>query len=209
LIRLALPKGRNLAPALEAFAAAGRPLAGLDGGDRRLRHAFPELGLEVLLLKDRDLLLYVERGAADCGVVGRDLLEELDGDLLVPCELAGGACRMSLIGPRGASLPAPGSLVRLATKYPRTATRLLATRAWSAEILELASSIELAPVLGLADLVLDLVESGATIAAHDLIELEVVREIAPCFVVQRAAWQVHRARMLELAAALERGGVRA
>ena len=86
MIRLALPKGRNLETALAAFAAGGLDLSGLDSAaardSRRLWHAFPELGCEVLLLKDRDLPLYVGRGIADCGVVGRDVLEEVDGDLL-------------------------------------------------------------------------------------------------------------------------------
>jgi ATP phosphoribosyltransferase len=76
-------------------------------------------------------------------------------------------------------------------------------------VIELAGSIELAPELGLADLALDIVQTGATLAAHDLVELEVVREIAPCFVVQRAAWQVRRPELLGLVERLEGAGVAA
>lgn len=209
MIRLALPKGRNLAAAVEALATAGLALPRLDGDDRRLRRAFPELGLETLLLKDRDLPLYVERGVADCGVVGRDVLDEVDADLLVPLELARGRCRMSLIGRAGARPPGAGEQRRLATKYPRAAARLLEGRPWSAEVIELAGSIELAPELGLADLALDIVQTGATLAAHHLVELEVVREIAPCFVVQRASWQVRRGELLGLIERLEGAGVAA
>lgn len=209
MIRLALPKGRNLIAALDALAAAGLALPELDGDDRRLRRAFPELGLETLLLKDRDLPLYVGRGAADCGVVGRDVLDEVDVDLLVPLELAGGRCRLALLGRRGARPPAPGDQLRLATKYPRAAARLLEAKSWSAEVIELAGSIELAPELGLADLALDIVQTGATLAAHDLVELETVREIAPCFVVQRAAWQVRRGELAGLVERLEGAGVAA
>ncbi len=164
MIRLALPKGRNLETALAAFAAGGLDLTALASDatrdSRRLWHSFPELGCEVLLLKDRDLPLYVGRGVVDCGIVGRDVLDEVDGDLLVPLELAGGRSRLSLIGRAGRTLPGPGAQVQLATKYPRTAERYLERQPWSAEILELSGSIELAPLVGLADFILDIVQSG-------------------------------------------------
>ena len=91
VIRLALPKGRNLEPALAAFRAAGICLDGLDGAGRSLRTRLPEDGIEVLSLKDWDLPLYVEHGVADCGIVGSDVLGEVDGDLLVPVRLLAGA----------------------------------------------------------------------------------------------------------------------
>ena len=209
MIRLALPKGRTFEVARRALERAGFDLGGVDFDGRSLRHRIPEAGLELLLLKDRDLPLYVERGVADCGVVGRDVLDEVDGDLLVPLELAGGRCRLSLIGRAGAATPRAGGQVRLATKYPRTAERFLAGQPWSAEVLELSGSIELAPLLGLSDLILDIVQTGATLEAHGLVELAVVREIAPCLVVHRAAWQTLRAELGELIARLEGAGVAA
>lgn len=213
MIRLALPKGRNLQAALAAFAASGVDLSELDSAaardSRRLWHRFPEAGYEVLLLKDRDLPLYVERGVADAGIVGRDVLDEDAPDLLVPLELAAGQSRLSLIGRAGSRLPAAGAQVRLATKYPRTAERLLAREEWSAEILELQGSIELAPLVGLADYILDIVQSGATLRAHGLEELRTVRAIAPCLVVHRAAWQIRREEIACLLERLERAGVAA
>jgi ATP phosphoribosyltransferase len=213
MIRLALPKGRNLEAALAAFAAGGLDLSGLDSpearGTRRLWHSFPGEGFEVLLLKDRDLPLYVGRGVADCGIVGRDVLDEVDGDLLVPLELAAGRSRLSLIGRAGRSRPAAGEQVRLATKYPRSAERFLERQSWSAEILELSGSIELAPLVGLADFILDIVQTGSTLRAHGLEEIERVREIAPCFVIHRAAWQMRRAELAGLLGRLERAGVAA
>jgi ATP phosphoribosyltransferase len=198
VIRLALPKGRNLESALAAFRAAGLALAGVEGPSRRLRFELPaegEGGVEVLLLKDWDLPLYVEHGVADCGIVGSDVLGELDGDLLVPVRLAAGRCRMSLIGRAdgSAGVPTAGVQVRLATKYPATARRLLAERPWEAEIVPLSGSVELAPVLDLAELALDIVQTGRTLAENHLAELEVVAEVAPCLVVNRAAFQRHRA----------------
>ncbi len=191
MIRLALPKGRNLTSALAAFRAAGLELAGLESGDRRLQLCFPEDGLEVLLLKDWDLPLYVEYGIADCGVVGSDVLEEVDGDLLVPARLLHGRCRLSFIG-RRRSLPGPGEQVRLASKYPATARRVLASRSWGAEVLKLSGSVELGPLLDLAELALDIVQTGGTLRDNDLVELEVVRQVAPCLVVNRSAYQQHR-----------------
>lgn len=212
MIRLALPKGRNLDVIRAAFEAAGLPLAGLDDGSRRLWRSYPglgPLGLDVLLVKDRDLPLYVLRGVVDCGVVGRDVLDELDGELLVPLELAEGGSRLALIGRAGAVLPAAGRQVRLATKYPRTAERWLERQPWSAEILELSGSIELAPLAGLADFILDIVQSGATLRAHGLEELALVREIRPCFVVHRGAWQLLRGEISDLLLRLESAGVAA
>lgn len=207
MIRLALPKGRNLGPALAAFRAAGLELGnGGGGGDRRLWSRHPEAEVEILSLKDWDLPLYVEQGVADCGVVGSDVLSELDGDLLVPVRLAEGRSRLSLIG-RGPGLPPPGAQVRLATKYPRTARRLLAERSWGAEVLRLSGSIELAPLLDLAEVALDIVQTGRTLAENGLVELERVAEVASCLVVNRASYQRHRARLNDWFERLEALGV--
>lgn len=202
MIRLALPKGRNLETALAAFRAAGIPLGGLDVNGRSLRTRLPEEGIEVLSLKDWDLPLYIGQGVADCGIVGSDVLEELDGDLLVPVRLRAGRSRLSLIG-RESSLPEPGTQVRLATKYPNTARRLLAGRAWGAEILKLSGSIELAPVLRLAELALDIVQTGRTLAENRLVEIETVAEVAACLVVNRASYQRHRALLNDWIGRLE------
>lgn len=203
MIRLALPKGRNLGPARAALAVGGLDLA-LDDGDRRLWLAQPEA--EVLLLKDRDLPLWVEYGVADLGVVGSDVLGEVGGDLLAPLRLVDGTSRLSLIG-RPGSLPGPGAQVRLATKYPRTARRLVATRPWGAEIVELSGSIELAPLLDLAELALDIVQTGRTLAENGLVELEVVAPVAPTVIVNRASFQGQRRRINELLGRLEAAGV--
>jgi ATP phosphoribosyltransferase len=194
MIRLALPKGRNLEAALTAFRAAGVGLAGLELQDRRLRIAFPDDDLEVLLLKDWDLPLYVEYGIADCGVVGSDVLEEVDGDLLVPVRFTRGRSRMSLIGREGA-MPRPGEQVRLASKYPLTARRVIADRSWGAEVLKLNGSVELAPLLDLAEMALDIVQTGRTLSDNGLVELETVRAVQPCLVVNRSAYQLHRTEL--------------
>jgi ATP phosphoribosyltransferase len=220
VIRLALGKGRNLSVALDALRAAGLELDGVGEPARRLivEVEAPRLGgggvgaaggdselperFEVLLLKDADVPLYVAYGVADLGVVGSDVLEESDGDLLVPARLRDGRSRLSLIG-RPGGLPAAGSQVRLATKYPATARRLVAQRPWGAEVLTLSGSVELAPLLDLADLALDIVQTGRTLAANGLAELEVVAEVTPCLVVNRASYLRHRDGVNELVRRLE------
>lgn len=202
MIRLALPKGRNQEPVLDAFRRAGLSLSALDSGERKLLLPCPEDGFELLLLKGWDVPRYVQYGVADCGVVGSDVLEEVDGDLLVPVRFRAARSRLCLIGREG-SMPAAGSQVRLATKYPQTARRILEDRSWGAEILELSGSIELAPLLDLADVALDIVQSGRTLRENHLVELETVREVADCLVVNRASFQQHRAAVNSLIARLE------
>src|SRR5256885_570460 len=175
---MALPQGRELETAFAAFRAAGIELEGAEGtvrNGRSLIWRLPEEGIEILSLKDWDLPLYVGHGIADCGIVGSDVLEEVDGDLLVPVRLLAGRSRLSFIG-REAALPAPGTQVRLATKYPNTARRIVADQPWGAEILKLSGSIELAPVLRLAELALDIVQTGRTLAENHLVEIETVAE---------------------------------
>lgn len=205
MMRLALPKGRNLSFVRAAFARAGLTLDGFDFSGRLLQQELPEDGVEVLLLKDPDLPLYVERGVADFGAIGSDVLEESGADLLVPVRLVEGGCRLSLVGRPGTKLR-NGRQLRLATKYPRTAREWLASRGLGAEILELSGSVELAPVLGLADVALDIVQTGSTLRAHGLVELETVRDVGICLVVNRGAWQAHRAALNDFVDRLEAAG---
>lgn len=195
MIRLALPKGRNLEVALAAFRAAGL-LSRLDLAGRSLLVQLEEEGIETLSIKDWDIPVYVEHGVADFGIVGSDVLAEIDGDLLVPVRMREGRSRMSLIG-RAAALPASGSQVKLATKYPNTARRMLEGRPWGAEIVKLSGSIELAPLLHLAEVALDIVQTGRTLVENNLVEIETVAEVAACLVVNRASYQRHRALINE------------
>lgn len=192
MMRLALPKGRNLPIALDAFRAAGISLEGLEKGDRRLQIQFPDDGLEVLMLKDWDVPTYVQYGIADFGVVGTDVLEEVGGDLLVPVRFTEGRSRLSVIGHEG-TLPRAGEQVRLASKYPNIARNMLQEKPWGAQVMKLQGSVELAPLLRLAEVALDIVQTGQTLRDNGLVELEMVREIAPCLVVNRSAYQTHRA----------------
>ena len=205
MITFGLPKGRNLGPARAALAAAGLDLDGLDSS--RLRQRFVDEGVlgvevEVLLLKDWDLPLYVEHGIVDCAIIGSDVLEETQPDVFQPLQLRDGRSRLSLIA-ETPELPRRSGQLRAATRYPAWAARLLAARNLHVEVIELTSSIELGPLLDLTDVAVDIVQTGGTLRAHDLHEVEVLAQVAPTFVVNRASFHAHRRRLSRLFNALE------
>ncbi len=204
MIRLALPKGRNLSIAVDGLRAAGVGLEGLE--PRLLRQRLPADGLEVLMLKDWDLPLYVEYGIADCGVVGSDVLSELESDLLVPLRFKSGRCRFSLIG-LAPEAPVPGSQIRVASKYPGWSARLLHDRPWGAEIFRLSGSVELGPLLELSEVACDIVQTGRTLRENGLSEIEVLAEVSPCLVVNRASFQRLRQPLNNLMRRLEGAAV--
>ncbi len=219
MLRLALPKSRNQESALEALGAAGVDVSTFS--NRRLRQclsieplsvsapgdAGPEIReVEIVSLKDWDLPLYVEYGIADCGFVGTDVLEERGADLLTPLRLRAGRCRMSLIS-NTVLPPSDGAQIRVCSKYPEWTRRLLAQKPWGAEVFQLWGSVELGPLLELAELAVDIVQTGSTIKEHDLHELEVLAEIAPTLVINRAAFQRQRVALNELMARIERAGL--
>ncbi len=188
-LTLALPKGRLLRPALELLRRAG--VDGLPAGEsRRLIFTDPARGLRVLFLKPMDVPTYVEYGAADLGIVGKDVLLEQEPDLYEPLDLGFGHCRLVVAEPRALwerDDPAKWSWVRVATKYPNLTRRYFAERGIQVEVVRLDGSIELAPLVGLAERIVDLVQSGETLRANGLVEVaEIVRSTAR-LVVNRAA----------------------
>ncbi len=205
MITFGLPKGRNLGPARSALTAAGVNLDGMDS--KRLRQTFRDqellgVDLEVLLLKDWDLPLYVEHGIVDCAVIGSDVLEETEPDIFQPFQLAAGRSRLSLIG-EAPELPRQSGQLRAATRYPAWAARLLAERQLHVEVIELTSSVELGPLLDLTDVAVDIVQTGGTLEAHALYEIDVLAEVAPTFVANRASFHAHRRLLGRLLRALE------
>jgi ATP phosphoribosyltransferase len=176
---LALPKGRVRDDSLAALTRAGLRLAPPDGS-RALRY---DAGDAILIeMRNADVPTYVELGVADAGIVGKDVLLESGSRVYEPVDLGFAACRLSLIRPRGAS----GSLQRVATKYPRLAGDYLRRIGSSAEVVKLTGNVELACLTGLADAVVDVVQTGSTLAANDLEEVDVLLRSSARFVVNRA-----------------------
>ncbi len=177
---LALPKGRVLEEALAALRSAGLHLV-MSGDERALRHDGPDA--TVLVMRNADVPTYVELGVADAGVVGRDVLLEHGSRLYAPVDLGFAACRLSLIRPEGAS----GPIRRVASKYPRVTAEYLRRLGSPAEVVELSGNVELACLSGLADAVVDVVQTGATLRANGLAEVDVIAESSARLVVNRAA----------------------
>ncbi|WP_027461088.1 ATP phosphoribosyltransferase [Deinococcus murrayi] len=190
-LTLALPKGRILTEGAALLARAGLPLA-LPGPSRALRHEFP--GLTVLELRNQDVPVYVDLGVADFGIVGKDVLVESGRAVFEPVDLRFAACRLSYIREVGAS----GPVYQVATKYPRSARAYLAAQGIPAEVVKLSGNIELAALTGLADAVVDLVQTGGTLRANGLEERDVLFHSSARLVVNRAALKLRRGRLRPL-----------
>lgn len=199
-LRIALPKGRLLSPALALFDAAGCDVpAACDARALRIETATADW----IFVRGADVPVYVAHGAADAGITGLDQLEESGVDVDQPVELPFGRCRMMLIARRGTP-PLDGASARtIATKFPRIARNRLGSRSALSEIVPLHGSVELALVLHLADYVVDLVETGATIRAHGLEPLELIGDITPRLIVNRESRRFRRAAVNDLIARLE------
>lgn len=190
---LALPKGRilkELAPLLERAGIA--PAADYaDEDSRRLRFPTNDRQLDVVRVRPFDVATFVAFGAAALGVVGSDVLMEFDyPELYAPLDLGIGLCRLSIAAPRENGIggdPSRWSQVRVASKYPNIARRHFAARGVQAEVIELSGAMELAPSLGLSRLILDLVQTGSTLRANGLVEIEHVADVSSRLIVNRTA----------------------
>jgi ATP phosphoribosyltransferase len=199
-LTVALSKGKLLPGTEKLFARAGLPFPA--SGGRRL--VVPVDGLRFLLVKDMDVPTYVEHGVADCGVAGRDVLLEMEPDVYEPMDLGFGRCRLVVARPRGGADPAAASTVRVATKYPRVAAAHFLERGRSVEVVKLAGSVELAPGLGLADCIVDVVETGRTLAENGLEVAEEVAASSARLIVNRASYHARRDEVASLLDALEK-----
>jgi len=200
-LRIALSKGKLLAGSETLFKQAGLPFPAAEGG----RKLVVEMGgFRFLFVKDADVPTYVEYGAADCGIAGRDVLMEAGSDVYEPLDLGFGRCRLVVARPTGSSFAfASASTVRVATKYPKVAAAHLQGKGLSVEVVRLAGSVELAPALGLADCIVDVVETGRTLRENGL---EVVEEIAAStarLIVNRASYHARRDELARLLRTLQ------
>ena len=200
VLTLALPKGRVLKAVAPLLARAGADASALLADDRTLVREAPALGLRFLLLKPDDVPTYVEYGAADLGVCGRDVLLERSCELYQPLDLGVGKCRMVVAGVVGR--PPPDGVPRVATKYPRIASDHFARRGVQADVVFVQGSVELAPIVGLADLIVDLVETGVTLAQNGLEVVEEVAAVSSVLVANRAAYRLKQDRVRPLIEAL-------
>ena len=220
-IVLAVPKGRILEEAAEVFGRAGHDLSPVLGDSRRLMH---DCGaLRVLVLRSSDIATYVAHGAADVGVAGSDVLNEDGRDLFEPLDLGIGVCRM-IVAERAEPPPVDRSAagagasagtwdelseraqahLRVATKYPRTTRAYLQRKGITAEVIKLSGAIELGPLTGLCDRIVDITQTGETLRQNGLVEIDTVAQVSSRLVVNPARLKLDGERLGALIEALER-----
>ncbi|MGN6278768.1 MAG: ATP phosphoribosyltransferase [Sphingomonas sp.] len=194
-IIIAVPKGRILDEALPLLARVGiepEP-AFTDEGSRALRFATNDRQIELIRVRAFDVATFVAHGAAQLGIVGSDVLMEFDySELYAPVDLGIGHCRISVAEPADMAAsddPRGWSHVRIATKYPHITAAHFAARGVQAECVKLNGAMELAPTLGLAPRIVDLVSSGRTLKENGLVEVETIAEVSSRLIVNRAAFK--------------------
>lgn len=203
-LTIALPKGSLFHEAAARLRSAG--LAVPEQVGRRLTVTTEDGRAELLLLRPSDVPAYVEFGAADCGIVGKDILWETDRSVSELADLQFGACRLVVAARRsdgyhtGTRYP---TFLRVATKFTRSAQTYFAERDLPCEIVALHGSVELAPIVGLADIIVDLVATGSTLAAHDMVEVDQIGRSTARFVVNPVRFRARYDAILDLLGRLE------
>lgn len=204
---LALPRGRIKDEAVELFGKAGIDLSAVNDAkaSRLLIIEVPKANMRVLIVRDHDVPVYVEHGAAHIGIAGRDVLEEQNRDIYEPLDLGIGRCRLAIAEAIDKPVVEGDHLhLRYATKFPGLTKRFLRERGIVAEVIKLYGSIELAPLVGLADRIVDLVSTGETLKQNRLVEVETIAEVSARLCVGRAASRLMSTRIDDLIARLSR-----
>jgi ATP phosphoribosyltransferase len=208
MLTLALSKGRIFDETLPLLQRAGITVADDPETSRKLILATSRADVRVVLVRASDVPTYVQYGGADLGVAGSDVLMEVEGEgLYRPLDLRIARCRMSVATRADfdyASAVKQGSRIRVATKYTATARQFFADKGVHVDLIKLYGSMELAPLTGLADAIVDLVSSGGTLKANGLVEVERIADISSRLVVNQAALKLKREQMQPLIQALER-----
>ncbi len=202
MITIAIAKGRMQESALALLARAGIHLSDEAINSRRLALKDESGQYRFIFVKPADVPVYVEHGIADCGVVGRDVLLESEADLLLPLDLGIARCRIVVAAADPEAMTKVQGMIRVATKYSQIASSHFGARGIPVEIIQLSGSVELAPALGLADVIVDLVETGETLRENGLTVVEEIAESTGRLVVNRASYQLKTKEVMRLLDAL-------
>lgn len=191
MINIALPKGRLGEKVYALFEQAGYPCPAIKEESRKLIFENEAAGVRYFWAKPTDVPVYVERGAADIGIAGKDILLEYAPDVYELGDLGMGKCRMCVAGP-ATFRDSRDATLRVATKFPNIAKQYYASVSRQIDIIKLNGSIELAPLLGLSDVIVDIVETGATLRENHLKVLTEFMPISARFIANRASFQFRR-----------------
>jgi ATP phosphoribosyltransferase len=208
-LRVAVPKGAIFADALLALERAGLPAAVVRENERRL--VYWAEGTEFIVSRASDVPVFVEYGAADIGIVGKDVLDEQKPNVVELRDLGTGRCRMILAAPESGAEDVRRAIrhaevVRVATKFPETARRYFERIGRQAEVLELHGSIELAPLVGLAECIVDLTATGTTLRENDLLELDEISISTARLISNRGSYRLRHSEVVALADAMQGSG---
>jgi len=207
MITFALPKGRILQDSMELFGKIGITCPEMEEDNRKLVFENREQGYRFMAVRATDVPTYVEYGCADIGVVGKDTLLEQEKDLYEPLDLRFGYCRLVVAEPKEllqGDDPANWSNIRVATKYPRVTEKYFAGKGIQVELIKLYGSIELAPLVGLSERIVDLVSTGATLRDNGMVEVETIAEVTTRLIVNRASLKTKHQRISRIIDELEK-----
>jgi len=206
-ITFALPKGRIMQDSMELFAQIGITCPEMNDESRKLVFENPEQKFRFMAVRATDVPTYVEYGCADLGVVGKDTLLEQGKNLYEPLDLKFGYCRLVVAEPKElqkSDNPLNWSNIRVATKYPNITERYFASKGVQVELIKLYGSIELAPLVGLSERIVDLVSTGGTLKANDMVEVETIAEVTTRLIVNRASLKTKHQRISKIIDDLEK-----
>jgi ATP phosphoribosyltransferase len=197
MVNIALPKGRLGDKVYDMFEKAGFECPSIREKNRKVVFENLDAGVRYFWVKPSDVAIYVERGAADIGVVGKDILMEARSNVYELLDLNVGKCRMAVAAKRGWRDDTERTL-RVATKFPNIAREYYASKSREIEIIKLSGSIELAPILGMSDVIVDIVETGSTLKENNLEVKETVCDISARLIVNKAAYRFKNTEVNEL-----------
>ena len=203
MLNIALPKGRLGEKVYAMFAAAGFPCPSIEENNRKLIFENEAVGVRYFWVKPSDVAIYVEHGAADIGVAGKDILLEYEPEVYELLDLGIGKCRMAVAAPKGFTDSLDRTL-RVATKFPHIAARHYSARSREIELIHLNGSIELAPIVGLSDVIVDIVETGTTLRENGLDVLEEIVPISARLIANKTAFKFKREEIRTLAERTQR-----
>ena len=202
MLNIALPKGRLGDKVYELFASIGYDCSEIYSDNRKLVFENKENGVRYLLVKPSDVAIYIAHGAADIGVVGKDIILEQKPDVYELLDLGFGKCRMAVAGKKGERMQTDKT-IRVATKFPEIAKKYFASKSREIDIIKLNGSIELAPILGMSDVIVDIVETGTTLKENDLEVYETIVDISARFIANKTGFRFKNEKIEQMKAKIE------
>ena len=202
-LRIALTKGRLQDKSVELFEAVGLDCSPIRDPGRRLVHSIVNYPLDAVLAKAPDVITYVEHGVCDLGIVGKDTILEQGRSFYEVLDLKFGKCRFALAVKAGSDFYGTYKTRRIATKYPNVARTFFEKKGMDVDIIKIEGSVELAPILGLADAIVDIVETGATLKANGLVPIEDVAPVSARLIVNTASMKLYKNQIEDFIARCE------